>query len=127
MDLTAYINSLTPDVRVRRILTNAARVDDSDAARRVMRGFLSAQLTALVKERAPRMAPAVRAFVAAPEPKNIYRGLQCYLWLMEKIPEDQDRETLMLLGMQMYLASEAKADNAREMVNFMAVDTRLLR
>lgn len=122
MDVSAYIASLTPDVRMRRILTQAATVDDTAASRCVMRGFLSSQLTALLKARAPRMAPAIRAFVKADEPKSIHRGLQCYMWLMEKIPEDQDRETLMLLGMQMYLTAEAKADAAREMVNFLAVD-----
>lgn len=122
MDVGAYIASITPDVRMRRILTNAATVDDTPASRCVMRGFLAMQLKSLVKARAPRMTEAVRAFVAAPEPKNLYRGLQAYLWLMEKIPEDQDRETLMLLGMQMYLTQEAKADNAREMVSFIAVD-----
>lgn len=123
MDVSAYIASLTTDTRMRRILGRAATVDDTPASRCVMRGFLSTQLTSLVKLRAPRMAKAVQAFVAAPEPQNIYRGLQTYIWLSESVPEGHDRETLMLLAMQEYLKREAQADVAREAVNFMAVDS----
>jgi hypothetical protein len=86
-----------------------------------MKAWLSSELTALVKERAPRMGPALQAFVNVDEPKNIYRGLQAYVWLNEKIPEGQDRSTLMLLGINMYLEAESKADVARQMIDFMAV------
>ena len=86
-----------------------------------MRAFLSTEITALVKERAPRILGAARAFVCASEPKNINRGLQLYVWLNEKIPEQHDRSTLILLGMSMYLESEAKADVARQAVDFMTV------
>ncbi len=121
MNVDRYIASITPDVRMRRILKKAATVDDSPAARCVMKAWLGSELTALIKLRAPRIAPAVRAFVTAPEPKNIYRGLQTLIWLNEKIPENQDRSTLILLGMTMYLEKESKADVAREMVDFLAV------
>lgn len=121
MNVDRYINTLTPDTRMRRILKKAAMVDDTPDSRCVMKAWLSSELTALIKARAPRIAPAVQAFVRAPEPKNIYRGLQVHVWLSEKIPDGQDRSTLILLGMQMYLESEAKADVSRDMIDFLAV------
>jgi hypothetical protein len=121
MDAGRFINSLTPDVRMRRILKQAAQVDDSPSARCVMKAFLGSQITALIKARAPRLGPAAQVFIRAPEPANIYRGLQLYVWLNEKIPEGHDRETLILLGMQMYLEKEAKASVARQAVDLMAV------
>lgn len=121
MNVDTYIASLTPDVRTRGILKRAAMVDDTPASRCVMKAFLGSQITALIKVRAPRLAPAARAFVRAPEPMSIYRGLQLYMWLNEKIPEGHDRETLILLGMTTYLEKEAKASVARDMVDFMAV------
>lgn len=121
MNVDRFIASMTPDVRMRRILKQAATVDDSPAARCVLKAFLNSELTALVKERAPRLAPAVQAFVGVPEPKCLYRGLQMLVWLSEKIPEEQDRGMLILLGCQLYLEAEAKADVARQAIDFMAV------
>lgn len=106
---------------MRKILKKAALVDDTAASRCVMKAFLSSELSALLKARAPRLGPAAQAFITAQEPKNIFRGLQLYVWLNEKIPEGHDRETLILLGMTQYLESEAKADVARDMVDFLAV------
>lgn len=121
MNVDQYIESMTPDVRMRRILKKAAMVDDTPASRCVMNAFLSSQLSALIKLRTPRLRRAAQAFVRAPPPKNTYRGLQLYIWLNEKVPEGQNREILILLGMQMYLEQEAKADAGRSMVNYMAV------
>lgn len=120
MNVDRFIATLTPDTRMRRILKKAATVDDTSDSRCVMKAWLSSEITALIKVRAPRLAKAAQAFVKAPEPKNIYRGLQLYVWLNEKIPEEQDRSTLILLGMNMYIESETKAETARDMINFMA-------
>lgn len=121
MNIDRYIKSMTPDVRMQRILKRAATVDETRDAICVRKAWLSSELTALIKARTPRLGPAIQRFVTAPDPKNIYRGLQVYVWLNEKIPEEQDRSTLILLGMEMYLEGEAKADAAREMVDFLAV------
>ncbi len=124
MNVDKYIASLTPDIRMRRILKQAAMVDDSPDSRCVMKAYLSSQITALIKVRAPRLAPAAQAFVKAPEPANIYRGLQLLVWLSEKIPENHDRETLILLGMTTYIEKEKKATVARQMVEFLAAESR---
>ena len=111
---------MTTDSRVRKILKKAAFVDDTADSRCVMKAWLSSEITALIKVRAPRLTRAAQAFVRAPEPKNIYRGLQLYIWLNEKIPEDQDRSTLILLAMTEYIEQESKADVARDMIDFLA-------
>ncbi len=121
MNVDRFIASLTPDVRMRKILKQAATVDDTPAARCVLKAWLSSEITALIKTRTPRLGKAAQAFVTAPDPKSMYRGLQLYVWLSEKIPEDQDRSTLILLGMQTYLEQEAKADAAKQMIDFMGV------
>lgn len=119
VDIDKYIASFTSDRRTREILRNAATVDDSPDSRRVLKSFLGPQLTSLVYQRAPEIFSAAQSFVCAPEPNNIYRGIQLYVWLNEKIPEDQDRATLILLGMMTYIEQEKKADSAREIVDHM--------
>lgn len=121
MNIDKYISQITPDLRARKILKNAALVDDSQSSRCVLKAFLGPEITHLTKLRAPRLIPAAQAFVRAPEPRNIYRGIQLYIWLNEKVPEGHDRETLILLGMMSYIEQEKKADVAREMVDFMTV------
>lgn len=121
VDISRYISQFTNDPKTRNILRNIARVDDSPDARCVLRNFLSGELTELIHTKTPNLVGAARSFVCAPEPKNIYRGFQLYIWLKEQIPKEHDRESLILLGMMKYIEGEKRADSAREIVDYLGI------
>lgn len=121
MDVNKYISKFTTDPAARRILRNITNIDSSSDSRRVLRSFLTAELTDLIHKKTPNLAFAARAFVCAPEPKNIYRAFQLYVWLKEQIPAEHDRESLILLGMMQYIEGEKRGDSAREIVDYLAI------
>ncbi len=121
MDISKYISKFTRDPRTRRVLQNISRIDDSPDARCVLRNFLSGELTELINTKTPNLFQAARSFVCAPEPKNIYRGFQLYIWLKEQIPAEHDRESLILLGMMEYIEGEKRAESARDIVDTLVI------
>jgi len=121
MDVNSYIAKYTGDPKTRRILQNISKIDDSPDARCVLKNFLTSELSELVCKKTPSLMRAARAFVYAPEPKNIYRAFQLYVWLKEKIPVEHDRESLILLGMMQYIEGEKRTDSVREIVDYLAI------
>ncbi len=121
MNIDNYIDKFTTDTQTRQILKQIASVDDSPDSRFVLKNFLTSELTDLIAKKTPNLVGAARAFVCAPEPKNLQRGFQLYIWLKEKIPEEHDRESLILLGMMKYIEAEKRSSVTQRIVDFVAI------